>query len=137
MKRMLEHIQKIDNSLIALGHLADTEDEMELSTVKHMIDLCQCDMSDRLNAVLQDALKVQAEQAAEKQAWQEARRLAGRIEAAYTRLEGVTNEVLDAAVKNQDNAISQHIGRAACEIGAAMRALKGKDEPVELRFARA
>lgn len=137
MDSMLEHIEKIDESIIALGHLADIDDELELPTVQHVIDLIQCDMSDHLEAVFQAARKWREEQAAEAQARQEARKLATRIEAAQTTLERVTHEILDAAVKNQDAAIGQHIARAACEIGAAMRVLRGQDDLVELRIGRA
>lgn len=136
MEHMFEHIEKIDESIIALGHLADTDAEMELCIFQHMVDLLQCDMSDRLNAVFQAARKWQEEQAEEAQTLQEARRLAVRLEAAQTTLERVTNEILEAAVKNQDAATGQHIARAACEIGAAMRVLRGQDDVVELRIAR-
>ncbi|NCC94744.1 MAG: hypothetical protein EOM10_15985 [Opitutae bacterium] len=137
MNAMLENIEKIDTSLIALGHLADIDDELELPTVQHMIDLLQSDMSDRLEEVFQAARKWREEQAEEAQARQEARRLAVRLEAAQTTLERVTNEVLAASSKNQDREIGQHIARAACEIGAAMRVLRGQDEVVELRIGRA
>lgn len=137
MERMLEHIEKIDESIIALGHLADIDDELELPTVQHVIDLIQCDMVDHLEAIFQVARSWREQQAQEAQARQEARKLATRIEAAQTTLERVTHEILDAAAKNQDAAIGQHIARTACEIGAAMRILRGQDDVVELRIGRA
>ncbi len=137
MNAMLKNIEKLDTSLIALGHLADIDDELELSTVQHMLDIIQSDMSDRLEAVFQAARKLQEQQAEEAQARQEAQRLAARIEAAQTTLERVTHEILEAASKNQDAATGQHIARTACEIGAAMRVLRGQDDVVELRIGRA
>ncbi len=137
MERMLENIEKIDTSLIALGHLAEIDDQLELPTVQHMLDIIQSDMSDRLESVFQAARKLQEEQAAAAKVREEARTLAARIDAARARLENVTNEILDAASKNQDAAIGQHIARTACEIGAAMRVLRGQDDVVELRIGRA
>ena len=137
MIQLFEEIEKLDKSIIALGHLSDSEVEMEQTTIQHIIDLIQCDMSDRLNEVFQFARKLSEQQKAEAQAQQEARKLAARIDAARARLENVTNEILDAASKNQDAAIGQHIARTACEIGAAMRVLRGQDDVVELRIARA
>ena len=137
MTHLFEKIEKLDKGLIALGHLADTDAELDVSTVQHMVDLIQCDMVDHLEAIFQVARSWREQQAQEAQARQEARKLATRIEAAQTTLERVTNEVLAASSKNQDREIGQHIARAACEIGAAMRVLRGQDEVVELRIGRA
>lgn len=128
MNGILKNIEKIDMSLIALGHLADIDDEMELYTVQHLINVLQRDMVDHNCLVMQAVRKIQAEQSAEIQARQEVQLLMKRIEAALQFLAAAGDAAISANVKCDDRAITEHIGMAACRIGAAMRALRAQGE---------
>lgn len=138
MNSTLVAIAKIERNLDALGHFADTEDEMEFRTAQHMIDLLQLDMLTNLGVILDEYLESEKERATEDVAGNEARKLTDRIREALETLETAGNEVISASVAYQstDN-VSGHISRTACLIGSAKRILRGQDELVERRIPHA
>lgn len=141
---ILTDLAQIEKSLGILYSFGAADDEMTMEEARHLVALIQVDMAGYVEAIREEteraagaelaAMRARADLADAKKQIQV---LTGRTDAALDALDAARNEALNASVKVDDTIITGHIGRTACRIGTAMRALRGKDELVELRLANA
>ena len=141
---ILTDLTQIEKSLGILYSFGAADDEMTMDEARHLVALLQVDIAGHVEAIRDDVehsedmdLAAMRARADLTEAQQEIQRMTRRIDAALAALDEAGSEAITTSVKINDPTLNGHIGRAACRIGAAMRALRGQDEVVELRIGRA